>query len=661
MSDSVPQVARWAIAGTVFLTCVLFAPALADPVNVVKLTALMLAAVLVLGLSAASLVRERTVTLAPLPVAVTVALLVAFVAAAVAAPTGATAVVGTYGRNSGLLAYAAAIVLFLVGLRVWTPRSSHLLGLSLVAGGLFTAGYGLLQYAGIDPIAWSNPFNPIIGALGNPDFASGYLGCCVPPAVWGALSDRAARPWRLLSALIAVLCLLTAGLSSAVQGPLAAAAGLTVVAIAWLLNRGGTVARRGLTALAGLATLGVAVLLAGAAHVGPAKSFFTGISWSARTWYWGGALSMFRDHPVLGVGLDHYGARWRQVRPAASTQQQGGDAYSDAAHSVPLQMLAQGGTVLAIAYLAFSVLVAISLIRGLRRLQGEDRLLLGGLGGAWAAYVVQSVVSIDQVPLLTVQFATGGAVVAMAAYPTRLIRLPGARPPEVAKTGRRGRQVPAAPRRLGPVDLAALSVIGLVGLVMAWYAFLPLRANAAVRSGDVALRQGKGNAALVSYQDATGLLPGIGVYWERTGQLFESVKRPADALSTYEVGARHDPFDVALLRNLARLAQEQGDKDQARDAALRAVDLDPTNPATVTEAAQILRSAGDPARALTLVDHILSVLPGNADLWAARGACLAAQHDAALAKTAFEKALALDPNQAAAKAGLDALDASAHN
>ncbi len=53
--------------------------------------------------------------------------------------------------------------------------------------GLFTATYGLLQKAGIDSIPWNNPFNPIIAALGNPNFASGYLGIAAAAGAGGAL------------------------------------------------------------------------------------------------------------------------------------------------------------------------------------------------------------------------------------------------------------------------------------------------------------------------------------------------------------------------------------------------------------------------------------------------------------------------------------------
>ena len=239
-------------------------------------------------------------------------------------------------------------------------------------------------------------------------------------------------------------------LSSAVQGPIAAAAGLAVVALALTLDLSVRRRNAGLLTLGTLAGAGLVVLLGGAAGFGPARPFFTGISYDARTWYWGAALKMWHRSPLTGIGMDSYGLYWRRDRPLANPRTVGGDAYSDSAHSVPLQHLAQGGLLLAAAYVFFLVVVSVALVRGFIRLRGQERLLLAGLGGAWVAYQVQSLVSIDQVPLLVLNFTLGaGVIVASGSARLRVIRLPGALP--VVERGARPQgqaaPVPAARRR----------------------------------------------------------------------------------------------------------------------------------------------------------------------------------------------------------------------
>lgn len=164
----------------------------------------------------------------------------------------------------------------------------------------------------------------------------------VPAAAWGVLWRRWGIGWRIASGVVAVLCLAAAVLSKAVQGPVAALAGLAVLAVAVALERGGRTRRLGLPVIGGAVVLLVAVVAAGIAKGGPTAPIFGRLSFQARQWYREGALTMFRRDPVVGVGLDHHGAHWRQVRSDGATRFLGGTAYTDAARCVPLQMLAQG-------------------------------------------------------------------------------------------------------------------------------------------------------------------------------------------------------------------------------------------------------------------------------------------------------------------------------
>jgi putative inorganic carbon (HCO3(-)) transporter len=656
MSGALLTLERLAITAAVLLTGTLFLSSLADPVNVVKLTALLICALVAVVSAVVRVTGERIVRLPTDPAAwAALALLVALVVATISAPMATTAIVGTYGRNSGLLAYGAALVLFFLGARVWDAATTPILLLGSVVAGLLTASYGLLQYAGIDPIAWNNPFNPIIATLGNPDFASAYVGICVPAAVWGALWDRWALPWRIVSGLSAVMFLTAAVLSHAIQGLAATAVGLTVLTAAWLLEQRRAVARGGLTALGGVAALGIATTLAGAAKVGPASFIFTRGSSQAREWYWEAALTMFRHHPVLGVGLDHYGAFFRQVRPDAATARLGGSEFSDAAHSVPLQMLAQGGVVLGVAYLAFIVLVALTLVRGLVRLQGPPRLLLGAVGGMWAAYVVQAAVSIDQVPLLTIEFAAAGAVVALGGKGLKEVRLRGALTPVEGRGRRRGVAVQRERTWTG-TDTAIAGTVIVAGLVAFWFALYPLRANAAARSGDIALQNAQGNAALTDFQKANSLLPGVGAYWLKTGALYEAVKQPSLALDAYRRGAEHDPFDISLLLSAARLAADQKDFALQGRMLHRAGLLDPTNAGPVEQVAAYDAGHGDLPGARAALDRALRAITNDSALWAASGQVRAALGDKAGARAAFQRALEIQADNSTAKHGLALLD-----
>jgi putative inorganic carbon (HCO3(-)) transporter len=665
----------WIIAATVALTAMVFTSEALDPVNVPKLTVLLLAAVALATTAAYRAVRHRVVALPTgVPAAAAGSLLVALVLSTAVAPAYGTALHGAYGRNSGLLAYGCALLLFFALLRSCARGGVHIIALGIGAAGLFTASYGMLQRLGFDAVPWNNPFNPIIAALGNPNFAAAYMGICAPVAVGGALWTGWSTPWRVASGATAALCLLTASLSNAAQGPLAAAAGLWVVALALALDTRSRNRRLYLTAIGTAALAGVAVVAVGAVfRSGPLASLFTGISYDARRYYWEAALTMLRDRPILGVGMDQYGGFWRSARSEQAVAQLGGPSYTDSAHSVPLQMLAQGGVVLGLAYAAFVTVIAVALVQGLRRLHGQQRLLLAMLGGSWVAYQVQSVVSIDQVPLIVLHVVTAGAVLAATgAVRLRELRLPGAVAPPVvspndARTKRRIKAA-AAPRtrRVTAPDAVALTAVGAIALVLVWVSFAPLRANVAAKDGDAALRIGDGNAALDAYHRASELVPRLPYPWVKKGELFAGATPPQSDLAqeAYLEAAKRDPRDPNVRRAAANHAESADELDRARELYQEALALDPLNAETVHAVATFELRHGGAEVARDLLERSLGRLeatarvPAYASMWAALGDARAVLGDPEGAGIAYRVALALEPEHPVAQQGLENLPAA---
>lgn len=648
------------VGAAVALTGILFLPSAADPVNVIKLVVLLLAGVGCMAAVTLRLVRERLVDL---PVGAYPMALAGFIAALfvalMASPSTTAGLLGAPGRLSGFLLYLAAATVAVSTLR------GGLAGLSSVeaaisAAAVFTASYGLLQYVGIDAISWANEFNPVIASLGNPNFASAYLGACAPLLVAVTVRRDQLRWLRTCAAVVAAGTLLAALLSGAVQGPIAATAGLTVVLLAWLRDRPDPRRRRQLVSgLASIVGLGVALLALGAAGAGPLSAIFGAGNFDTRKWYWSAALTMWREQPLLGVGLDHYGRSWGIARPMSNVTALGGGDFTDAAHSVPLHLLATGGLVVALAYLAFVSVTLLALVRGLNRLEGDARLRLAGVGGAWVAYQVQSLVSIDQVPLVVLNVVLSAAVV-VASGTARLkrVRLPGALPPEPERPagGRRAPSLAPRVRATTAGDVVLLSMITILGGALLWLALIPLRADVAVRSGDDALRRGDGNASLAAYDKAIELLPGRSPYWMRKASLMTNVQ-PATALDAYDGAIQADPSNAAALRSAGALAEAEGQLERARGYFRRAVDVDPYNPGTVTAAATFELRHGGAAAAKELLEKAVARTPGQAALWTPLGDARQVLGDEQGAIAAYERALALDPTIARATEELTKLRA----
>jgi Flp pilus assembly protein TadD len=345
-----------------------------------------------------------------------------------------------------------------------------------------------------------------------------------------------------------------------------------------------------------------------AAGRGPAAAVFADVGTRARGAYFEAAITMWQDRPVLGVGLDHYGKFWRTARSPQSLEVLGGTDYSDAAHSVPLQMLAQGGLVLGLAYVVFVAVTAVVLVRGLVTLRGADRMLLASVGAGWAAYQVQSWVSIDQVPLIVLHFTLAAAVAASPGRPGTGVAAAGG-PPAGTGAGPGTSEPPsltappgaAQPGRLRHRRARRRRSHGVAALYLV---LAPVRADMAVRNGDAALAVGDGDASLAAYDTAVSLVPGQSMYWRKKADLLIRATPPQTeaALAAFREAVAADPYDVRRGQGLARLTELTGDIDSSRELYRRAVALEPYNDEVVAGAAVFALRSGDPAAAAAMLE-----------------------------------------------------------
>jgi hypothetical protein len=83
---------------------------------------------------------------------------------------------GTTGRNTGLITYLAFSILFVVALAASSAVFLNRFLMAVLVVGVASLGYGLVQALGGDPFNWVNPYSPVFGFLGNPNFQSSLLG-----------------------------------------------------------------------------------------------------------------------------------------------------------------------------------------------------------------------------------------------------------------------------------------------------------------------------------------------------------------------------------------------------------------------------------------------------------------------------------------------------
>jgi hypothetical protein len=131
-----------------------------------------------------------------------------------------------------------------------------------------------------------------------------------------------------------------------------------------------------------------------------------------RVEFWRTSLSIFREHPILGTGLETYPAYFTLHRPISHAVEWE-FVLSDSPHSVPLGLLSGGGLLVAGTYAALVGLIGWIGYRAVCRTGGSARMVTVAILAAWVAYQVQSLVSMDMPGLIATQWIFGGVLLAM--------------------------------------------------------------------------------------------------------------------------------------------------------------------------------------------------------------------------------------------------------
>ena len=272
--------------------------------------------------------------------------------------------------------------------------------------GCLSLFYGTLQSIGLDPFNWVNPYSPVFGFLGNPNFQSSLLGILGTFVFTQILSNivRIQLKGAYLIYLIGSLFVIKE--TDSQQGFLVLLIGSSISLGVFVYQRGKTAGNLYIF----LAIFGFTGVLLGTLNKGPFASLLYKDSVTYRGDYWRAGWRMTLDNPVFGVGLDSYGDWYRRSRTIEATLRRGPDVTSNAAHNVLLDISAYGGFPLVLIYLALMVLVIVSAVKVVRR-SCDFNVGFVGLVASWVAFQAQSVISINQIGLALWGWVLSGLII----------------------------------------------------------------------------------------------------------------------------------------------------------------------------------------------------------------------------------------------------------
>ena len=402
------------LLGTVILVSVavvtlVMAPyTLLDPINLPKLCALAFFSILVLSLITPG---RKSIFHSDFRVLLIVLILFVFQILLVLFFSGANfgeQFYGTFGRNTGGLAYISLSVL-LLGSSLVADKDflKKFVRLTLIIGAILIV-YGNIQYLGLEPFPFVNAYtvNAPIGTFGNPNFQSAFMGLMAVVTLTMSSNIAFKMHTRFMLLVMGLVSIIVIYETIAKQGYLNFVAGAVAVAILWLLMN----QRKKLAlAMTGIGAVGGGLVFLALINAGPLASFLYKSSLAARGFYWRAAVEMVIGHPFLGVGMDGFGDWYKRTR-SPDYVANNFLSVSNSAHNVYLDIASSGGFPLIAAYFAILTLVIVSIVKVVKRCTGFDVYFVAVVG-AWVAYQVQAFVSINQLGIAIWGWVLSGLII----------------------------------------------------------------------------------------------------------------------------------------------------------------------------------------------------------------------------------------------------------
>lgn len=316
---------------------------------------------------------------------------------------------GAFSRNTGLITYASLVFIFLAATLISRVESFQKVIKALFLAGVINVIYSLIVASGNDFITWDNPYKTILGTFGNPNFISAFMGIFFTLLAVQIANQHLSTKVRLSLFGLLPLVALTLYLSKSLQGVLVAIFG-SVLAIYFYIRSNERLLRASRIYLS--AVIGVGIFaLAGIFNKGPLSSFLYSYTIDLRGEYWKAGINMGLDNPIFGVGMDSYGTNYRAYRELSATVVPGLDVGTDTAHNVYIDIFAGTGFPGLITYLVMNGFVLLGAVRYLKSYKTFDARFLT-LFLCWAAYQLQSIVSINQIGLAVWGWLLGGLIIA---------------------------------------------------------------------------------------------------------------------------------------------------------------------------------------------------------------------------------------------------------
>lgn len=406
-----PKPARLLFLGVALVT-LYFNPNIQDPFNTPKMILLLLISAWLLGhllrSFKTSFLQKQSYRFIALILAITFGASLCF--AYIFTDSKIIGLIGDTQRRNGLLSYLALIIFFLSAINSAEFKSIKQFIIIAIMTNFVLSSYGVIQILGKDFISWDNPYNNMIGTLGNPNFASALLSILGFISFTSIFLKEFPLVLKTLAVVSGFLSLWAIIKSDSRQGLIALTVSLLVF-ITFFIYLYSKIASR---IFALFSFIIVVIGIMGMLQKGPLEALLYKNSVSVRGYYWRAGLEMFMNSPLTGIGLDSYNWYFKQYREVEYALTYGFNITSSNAHNTIIQLFATGGIFVGLGYLAIISLVIFCGILNIRKLPKDQKVIGIILFSAWIGFQAQSFVSIDNLGISVWGWVLGGLIVGVS-------------------------------------------------------------------------------------------------------------------------------------------------------------------------------------------------------------------------------------------------------
>jgi O-antigen ligase len=318
---------------------------------------------------------------------------------------------GGYQRNYGLATILALSLLFILSASMKLDLGKFL-NYGLISTLVLANSYGYLQYFDLDPLPWTNPFDAVSLTLGNPNFSGALFGM-LSVVVFGKLITTRTITFNLAYLLLLLSTIFLGFQTKSLQSQLLLISSILVFLFVYSLgqvSRIYTLIRYSSLALFSTGIVGLISIFGFSGFSQLRERIFFQGSIPQRLNYWQNGINIWQDNLLFGVGADQFQRYAAIYRTPEQIVRDGNMVIPDKSHNVLIDHLANGGIFAGLIWLTFVIAIYFVLFKTIKE-SLKNRVEISILAGIWSAYVIQSLISPDQILLSVIGYSSAGLIV----------------------------------------------------------------------------------------------------------------------------------------------------------------------------------------------------------------------------------------------------------